>query len=185
MRAEALTKTKWGIDKAYCNFGFRVKYLMITWVKGVFREANVTVYTDEEDFLTSNIEVRIEAASIDTGDEERDALLKGPDFFDVDNHKHIVFIGKKLEKKDMDDHYYLSGALSIKGIAFPVKLDVEYEGSMKDPWGAEKAGFLVTGSISRREWDLTWNIPLETGGVLVGDEVKISCEVHLVKSDID
>lgn len=185
MKTETLTKTKWSIDKAHSEFGFRVKHLMITWVKGVFRDVNAVIYTDGVDFLTSKIEVRIDAASIDTGDEKRDTHLKSPDFFDVENHKHIVFIGKKLEKADKEDHFTLYGALSIKGVAVPVKLDVEYEGSMKDPWGAEKAGFVVTGSISRRDWELTWNTTLEAGGVLVGDEVKINCEVQLVKSDMD
>lgn len=185
MGTGTLTKTKWGIDKAHSEFGFKVKHLMITWVKGVFRDVNAVIYTDGIDFLTSKIEVRIDAASIDTGDDERDTHLRSPDFFDVENHKHLVFISKKLEKADKEDQYILYGTLSIKGVAVPVKLDVEFEGSMKDPWGVEKSGFLVAGSISRKDWELNWNTNLEKGGVLVGDEVKINCEVQLVKSDID
>lgn len=183
MRTDTLTKTKWGIDKAHSEFGFKVKHLMITWVKGVFRDVNAVIYTDGDDFLSGKIEVRIDAASIDTGDEERDSHLMSPDFFDVENHKHVVFISKRMEKTGKEDHYILYGALSIKGVAVPVKLDVEYEGSMKDPWGVEKSGFLVAGSISRKDWELNWNTALETGGVLVGDEVKIDCEVQLIKSD--
>lgn len=182
MRTATVTKTKWGIDKAHSEFGFRVKHLMITYVKGVFRDVDVSVYTDGSNFETADVEVRIDAASIYTGDEKRDQHLKSPDFFDVENHKQIIFIGKKLEKTSKEDQYVLYGALSIKGVAVPVKLNVTYEGSMKDPWGVEKAGFTITGEISRRDWELTWNTTLETGGVLVGDEVKINCEIQLVKA---
>jgi polyisoprenoid-binding protein YceI len=181
MKTQTLTKTKWGIDPAHSQFEFRVKHLMITYVRGVFRDVDVSVYTDGNDFLTADIEVRINAASIDTGDSQRDTHLKSPDFFDVENHKQIIFIGKKLEKAGKENKYNLSGVLSIKGVTVPVKLDVEYQGMMKDPWGVEKAGFEVTGSISRKDWELTWNAALETGGVLVGDEVKINCEIQLVK----
>lgn len=183
MKTETLTKTKWVVDKAHSEFGFKVKHLMITWVKGVFRDVDVTVYTEGDDFLTANIEVRIDAASLYTGDEKRDAHLRSPDFFDVENHKQLVFISKKLEKGRDENSYVLYGVLSIKGITVPVRLDVEYEGSMKDPWGVEKAGFVATGEISRKDWELTWNTALETGGVLVGDEVKINCEIQLMKSD--
>lgn len=181
MKTEALTKTKWGVDLAHSEFGFKVKHLMITNVRGVFREAEANIYTDGDDFTKSDIEVRINAASIDTGDSKRDAHLKSADFFDVENHKHIVFIGKKLERTKDDNVYILYGALSIKGVAVPVKLDVEFQGMMKDPWGYEKAGFSVNGDISRKDWELTWNTTLESGGVLVGDTVKINCDVQLVK----
>lgn len=185
MRTATLTKTKWVVDKAHSEFGFRVKHLMITWVKGVFRDVDVLVYADGDNFLSASVEVRIEAASIYTGDEKRDTHLKSPDFFDVENHKQLVFISKKLEKTSDKNKYILYGALSIKGVAVPVKLNVEYEGSMRDPWGVEKAGFVVTGDISRRDWELTWNTALESGGVLVGDEVKINCEIQLMKADTD
>ncbi|MGE5420712.1 MAG: YceI family protein [Chloroflexota bacterium] len=185
MKTEALTKTKWIVDKAHSEFGFKVKHLMITWVKGVFRDVEATVYTDGDDFMTSQIEVRIEVASIYTGDEKRDAHLRSPDFFDTDNHKQAVFMSKKLEKTRDEDKYILYGTLSIKGVEVPVKLDVEYEGSMKDPWGVEKAGFVVTGEISRKDWELTWNASLETGGVLVGDAVKINCEIQMMKANTD
>lgn len=185
MKTDTLTKTKWIVDKAHSEFGFKVKHLMITWVKGVFRDVDVNAYTDGDDFTTSNIEVRIDTASIYTGDEKRDAHLRSPDFFDVDNHKQIVFISKKLEKARDDNKYILYGTLAIRGVAVPVKLNVEYEGSMKDPWGVEKAGFVVTGEISRKDWELTWNANLEAGGVLVGDAVKINCEIQMMKADTD
>lgn len=181
MRTETLVKTKWGIDPAHSEFSFKVKHLMITYVRGVFRDVDVMVFTNGDNFLTSEIEVRINAASLDTGSEQRDQHLKSPDFFDVENHKQLVFIGKKLEKTNNENRFQLYGTLSIKGVAVPVKLEVDYLGLMKDPWGVEKAGFEVNGSISRKDWELNWNTTLESGGVLVGDEVKISCEIQLVK----
>jgi len=111
----------------------------------------------------------------------RNAHLKSADFFDVENHPKIIFEGKGL--KDLgDDLYDLTGNLTIKGVTHPVTLSVEYGGIMADPWGNVKAGFSITGKIKRKEWGLTWNAALETGGVLVGEEVKINCDVELVKS---
>ncbi|HLN55805.1 MAG TPA: YceI family protein [Bacteroidales bacterium] len=185
MKTETLTRTKWITDNSFCEYGFSITYLRITRVKGVFREANVTIYTEDDDFLSSSIEVRINAASIDTGDEERDALLRSPDFFDVENFKHIVFISKKIEKTRNEDRFALQGILSIKDVAAPVRLDVENRGSEKDPLGILKTGFAVTGKIMRSDWDLTWNTQLESGGVLVGDEVMINCEIQLMKADTD
>lgn len=184
MKTETLTRTKWAIDPVHSEFGFKVKHLMITNVKGVFRDVQADVYTNGDDFLTAEIEVRINAASIDTNDEKRNAHLKSPDFFDVENHKQIIFMGRKLEKTRNENKYVLHGELSIKGIIVPVKLDVEHEGLIKDPWGAEKAGFSATGEISRKDWELNWNAALEAGGVLVGDKVKINCDIELVKQTL-
>ncbi len=174
------TKTKWAIDTTHSEISFKVKHLMITNVKGSFKEFDSTVYTHGDDFFTSDIEINLNAASIDTGVADRDAHLKSADFFDVENFKQIRFVGKKSERKD-DDSYILYGDLTIKGITKPVKLDVEFGGVMKDPWGNEKAGFTVTGKFNRKDWDLNWNAALEAGGVLVGDEVKISGDIELVK----
>lgn len=184
MKTGTITKTKWTIDPAHSEFEFKVKHLMITNVKGVFRDVEAIIYTEGNDFSKSDIEVRINAASVDTGDEKRNAHLKSPDFFDVENHKQLIFIGKRMERTRDEDRYLLYGDLSIKGVVVPVKLDVEYQGTMKDPWGVEKSGFEVSGTISRKEWQLNWNTALETGGVLVGDEVKINCEIQLVKQTL-
>jgi polyisoprenoid-binding protein YceI len=173
-------KTKWGIDPVHSEIAFKVKHLMITNVKGLFKEFEATVYTSGNDFLTSDIDITLNAASIDTGVADRDAHLKSADFFDADNFKHLRFVGTKSEKKD-DDSYTLHGDLTIKNITKPIKLDVEFGGVMKDPWGNEKAGFSINGKINRKDWDLNWNAALEAGGVLVGEEVKISAEVQLVK----
>jgi len=178
--SETLIKTKWVIDPAHSEFGFKVKHLMITNVKGVFRDFQTNIYTSGDDFTTAEIEVRINTESIDTGDEKRDAHLKSPDFFNVETHPQIIFIGKKLERAK-EDTYILYGDMAIREVTIPVKLDVEFAGRMTDPYGNEKAGFVVEGKISRKEWELNWNTALETGGVLVSDEVRISCEIQIIK----
>jgi polyisoprenoid-binding protein YceI len=175
------TKTKWGIDPAHSEIAFKVKHLMITNVKGVFREFDASIYTTNEDFMTAEIDFWLNPASVNTGDEKRDAHLKSPDFFDVENHKQITFTGNTYEKVDNDGSYELYGDLTVKGITKRIKLDVEFGGVMKDPWGNEKAGFTLNGKINRKDWGLNWNAALEAGGVLVSDEVRISCEVQLVK----
>jgi polyisoprenoid-binding protein YceI len=181
METATTVRTKWAIDPAHSEFSFKVKHLMITNVKGVFRDVDADIYTRGDDFLTSEINVRIKTASIDTGDEKRNAHLKSPDFFDAENHKELFFVGKKFQATDEPNKYVLYGELTIKGVTVPVKLDVEYNGLAKDPWGKQKAGFSIDGKINRKDWELNWNTTLETGGVLVGDEVRINCEVQLVK----
>jgi polyisoprenoid-binding protein YceI len=176
------TKTKWTIDAAHSEIAFKVKHLMISNVKGVFKEFDASIYTTGEDFMTSEIDFWMNPASVDTGVADRDAHLKSADFFDVENFKQIHFLGNTYVKVDDDGSYELYGDLTIKGITKQVKLDVEFGGVMKDPWGNEKAGFTINGKINRKDWDLTWNAALEAGGVLVADEVRISCEVELVKA---
>ena len=178
---ETLVKTKWGIDAAHSEIAFKVKHLMISNVKGTFKEFDASIYTTGEDFMTSEIDFWLNPASIDTGAADRDAHLKSADFFDVENHKQITFIGNTYEKVDNDGSYTLYGDLTIKGITKQIKLDVEFGGVMKDPWGNEKAGFTINGKINRKDWGLNWNAALEAGGVLVGEEIKISCEVELLK----
>jgi polyisoprenoid-binding protein YceI len=121
--------------------------------------------------------------SLETKDEKRDAHLKSSDFFDVEHHKEITFTSNTIEKVDNDGSYELWGDLTIKGITKKIKLNVEFGGVMKDPWGAEKAGMAINGKISRKDWDLNWNATLEAGGVLVGDSVNISCEIELLKQE--
>jgi polyisoprenoid-binding protein YceI len=173
-------RTKWIIDPAHSELGFKVKHLMITNVKGEFKEFEATIYTGGQDFITSEIELLIKPYSISTGDAQRDGHLKSVDFFDVENFDQILFKGSSHEKAN-NGNYVLNGDLSIKGIKKPVKLDVEFSGVMKDPWGNEKAGYTINGKINRSDWGLNWNAALEAGGVLVSDEIKISGDVQLVK----
>jgi len=175
------TKIKWGIDPAHSEISFKVKHLMITNVKGIFKEYGASIYTSGEDFMTSEIDFFMDPASIFTGDDKRDDHLRSVDFFDVENYKQITFIGDTYEKVDNDGSYTLYGNLTIKGITKQIKLDVEFGGVMKDPWGNEKAGFSINGKINRKDWGLNWNAALETGGVLVSDDVRISCELELAK----
>lgn len=181
METETLTKTKWGIDPAHSEVAFKVKHLMITNVKGVFKEYGASIYTTGNDFMTAEIDFWTNPASVDTGDANRDGHLKSPDFLDVDNHKQITFCANTYEKVDNDGSYELYGDLTIKGITKRVKMDVEFGGIIKDPWGNQKAGFKITGKIDRKEWNLQWNVALESGGILVSDTVYISCEVQLFK----
>jgi polyisoprenoid-binding protein YceI len=174
------TKTKWEIDSSHSEIAFKVKHLMMINVKGVFKEFNSSIYTTGNDLTTAEIDFWMNPNSLETNDEKRDEHLRSSDFFDTKNHKEITFRSNTVEKKD-DSHYELWGDLTIKGITKRIKLDVEFEGMQKDPWGNEVAGVSVNGKINRKDWELNWNAPLETGGVLVGDTVNIECELELKK----
>jgi polyisoprenoid-binding protein YceI len=174
-------KTKWSIDPVHSEISFKVKHLMITNVTGIFKEFDASIYTTGEDFMTAEIDFWMSPASVESGDPKRDEHLKSPDFFDVENHKQISFTGNTYEEVDKDGSYTLYGDLTIKGVTRQIKLDVEFGGVMKDPWGNHKAGFTVNGKINRKDWGLNWNAALEAGGVLVSDDVRISCDVQLVR----
>ena len=174
------TKTKWVIDPSHSEIAFKVKHLMISNVKGTFGEFEAQVLTDGSDFSTAEINFSLKAASIDTGSADRDTHLRSADFFDAENFKELTFKATSF-KPTGDDTFALSGDLTIKGISKPVKLEVEFGGLMSDPWGNEKAGFSINGKINRKDWGLNWNAALEAGGVLVGEEVRINCELELLK----
>ncbi|MBK8500915.1 MAG: polyisoprenoid-binding protein [Saprospiraceae bacterium] len=169
---------KWVIDPTHSELTFKVKHMMITNVKGEFK--NFSVEVDGEDIFKSTVDVTIDAASINTNNGDRDNHLKSADFFDAENHKELSFKSTSFKHKD-DDEYELKGMLTIKGISKEVSLDVEFGGINKDPWGNEKAGLSISGKINRKDWGLNWNTALETGGVLVSEEVKISGEIQFVK----
>lgn len=169
--------TKWIIDPAHSEIQFKVKHMMITTVTGSFKEFSSEVETEGEDFSTARIRFEAATASIFTNAEQRDAHLRSADFFDADNFPVMSFVSSKLEKTD-DDNWQLTGDLTIKDVTKPVKLDVEFGGVGKDPWGNTKAGFSLSGKINRKDWGLNWNAALEAGGVLVSDDVRILCEVQ-------
>jgi len=173
--------TKWAIDPTHSKVGFKVKHLMISNVLGSFREFSGEVTTSGNDFSTAVISFSLKTASVDTEMPDRDGHLKSPDFFDAEKYPVITFDAKGL--KDLgDDMYELKGSLKIKDVSKPVTLEVEYGGVMSDPWGNVKAGFSLSGKINRKDWGLNWNAALEAGGVLVGEEVKINCDIELVKA---
>ncbi len=175
---ETVAKTKWVLDPTHSELTFKVKHMMITNVKGEFK--NFSVEVDGDDIFKSSLNVIVDASSINTNSTDRDNHLKSADFFDVENHKELTFKSTSFKKKD-DDEYELKGILTIKGISKEVALEVEFGGINKDPWGNEKAGFSVEGKINRKDWGLNWNAALETGGVLVSEEVKIAGEIQFVK----
>jgi polyisoprenoid-binding protein YceI len=173
-------KTSWVIDPTHSEILFKVKHLMITNVKGEFRKFEATLQSIGDDFSKASANVKIDASSVFTNNNDRDNHLRSADFFDVENHAELSFEGTSFTKLD-DENYQLKGLLTIKGISKEVSLDVEFGGVNKDPWGNQKAGFSLSGKINRKDWGLNWNAALETGGVLVSDEVKINAEVQFVK----
>lgn len=179
---ETSTKEKWVIDPAHSEVGFRIKHLMISSVKGQFKQFEASIYTTGDDFMSAEVDCWIDASSIDTNSPDRDKHLKSADFFDVEQFPQISFQSNTVENVDKDGSYELWGDLTIKGIKKKIKLDVEFGGVIKDPWGNEKAAFTINGKVNRKDWGLTWNTALEAGGVLVGDDVKISCEIQLTRS---
>ncbi len=169
--------TKWIIDPSHSEIQFKVKHMMISTVTGSFKEFTSEVETSGEDFSTARIRFEASAASIFTNAEQRDDHLKSADFFDSEKYPNLLFISESLKQED-DDEWKLKGNLTIKDVTRPVKFNVEFGGLGKDPWGNTKAGFSLTGKINRKDWGLNWNAALETGGMLVSDEVRIIAEVQ-------
>ena len=179
--SEVSVKTKWVIDPLHSEIGFKVKHLIFTNVKGTFKDYDASIYITNGDFTTAEIDIWINPASINTHNEQRDAHLKSADFFDVEKFKEINFTGNTFIKLYKEDNYELYGELTMKGIKKQIKLNVEIAGVIQDPFGTEKALFSIQGKINRKDWRLNWNAALETGGVLVSDEVWINCEVQLIE----
>ena len=174
------SRIKWKIDPTHSEISFKVKHMMITSVRGHFKKFDAIVHTDGIDFSTADVNLWIDPLSIDTHNDQRDEHLRGRDFFDVKNHKQITFVSNTIEQGANHRVYELTGDLTIRGITKEVKLEVEFGGIMKDPFGKEKAGFSVTGKVNRLDWGLTWNQALDAGGAVLGEEVIIQCNVELM-----
>lgn len=172
--------TSWKIDPTHSHVEFAVRHLMIATVKGRFTDITGTVKSDDADLEKGEVDITIGVASIDTREPQRDAHLRSGDFFDAERFPHITFRSRRIEGAGKGD-FRLVGDLTIHGVTREVALDVASEGRVKDPWGGERAGFTATTKIKRSEFGLTWNQALETGGVVVGDEVKISIDAELVR----
>lgn len=172
--------TKYQVDLAHSTIGFTVKHMMISKVKGTFENftANVEA-TDLTDLTTAKIDFSIQTASINTRNEDRDNHLRSGDFFDADTFKNITFAATKIEA-DGDDEYKVTGDLTIRDITKPVTFEVEYNGKSKSPAGQEVFGFEAETKINREDFGLTWNAALETGGVLVGKDIKINVELEII-----
>lgn len=167
--------SKWKLDPSHSEVNFKVKHMMIAHSSGQITKFDVTANSDDDQFANPNGTFTAEVASIKTGDDQRDGHLQSADFFNAAEFPTITFVTNKIENEK------IHGDLTIKGITKPVVLDFDFGGVNKDPWGQTKAGFTISGKINRKDWDLTWNAALETGGFLVGEEVKINVEIQLVK----
>ena len=174
-----MATTKWAIDPTHTEIGFKVKHMMFTNVSGKFTTYDATITTEEDNFENATIEFSADINSINTNNADRDNHLKSGDFFDVENHPKLTFKATAFTKKG--DDYELTGDLTLKGITKSVKLETEFSGLMKDPWGNTKVGLNIVGKINRKDWGLNWNSALETGGVLVSEEVKLNIELQLLK----
>jgi polyisoprenoid-binding protein YceI len=171
----------WNIDPVHSHVGFVVRHLMVSKVRGRFEQWGGALGFDEDDPSKTKVDIHIEAASIETKDAQRDTHLRSADFLDAATHPQLHFVSTGVDRID-DEHFRMHGNLTIRGTTHPVALQVEYLGRSKDPWGGERAGFSATTAISRKEWGLTWNAALETGGVLVADKVELELEVELIRA---
>lgn len=170
----------WQVDHTHSTILFSVKHMMISTARGRFEKFDIEVDFNEQEPARSGVKVQIEAASINTNDPKRDAHLKSPDFFDVENYPTITFVNKRVDQID-DQHGRIVGDLTMHNITQEVVLDVEYSGQIKNPWGTLSVGASAQTTLNRKDWNLTWNQTLETGGLLVGDKITINIEVELVK----
>lgn len=174
-----MATTKWSIDSTHSEVGFKVKHMMFTNVSGKFKTYDAEITTEDDDFTKSEISFSADINSIDTNNTDRDNHLKSADFFDAENHPKLTF--KSLSLTKSGDEYQLTGELTLHGITKTVKLDAEVSGLLKDPWGNTKVAMNISGKINRKDWGLNWNSALETGGVLVGEDVKLNIELQLLK----
>lgn len=170
----------WNIDTSHSEVTFAVRHMMISTVRGKFNTFGGTIDFNESDPTLSTIAVSIDVASVDTRDEKRDGHLKSGDFFDAEKYPTLTFTSTKVEKLS-DKRARVTGDLTIKDVTRSVVLDVDYAGQARSPWGTTSAGFSASTKINRKDFGLTWNVALETGGVLVGDDVSIAIEAELVK----
>ncbi|HEX9017104.1 MAG TPA: YceI family protein [Chloroflexota bacterium] len=176
---EETTRKSWALDTVHSSVEFAVKHMMVATVRGRFANFDVKVDFDPEKPADSSVEARIEAASVETNAGDRDGHLRSADFFDAEKYPFITFKSRRVERQG-NGNYAIVGDLTIKGVTREVVLDTEFAGTGKSPWGATVAAFSAETKIDRKDFGLTWNAALETGGMLVGDQVKIHIELELV-----
>jgi polyisoprenoid-binding protein YceI len=177
--APAGARTAWKLDPTHTLVEFSAKHLMITTVKGRISDLEGTIYSNEKDPKSSSVEVTLKAESIDTRTDQRDQHLRSADFLNAEEYPEIKFRSTRIE--GTREEFKLTGDLTIRDVTRLITLDVRFEGETKDPWGGERVGFSATGKIDRRDFGLTWNQLLETGGIAVGNDIKIVVEVEAVK----
>jgi polyisoprenoid-binding protein YceI len=172
----------WLIDNVHSHVGFSVKHMMVSTVRGQFKEYRGTLRLDPKDFARSTFEGEIDVASVDTGNGDRDNHLRTNDFFDAPNHPKITFKSTKIEPKG-DGEYTVHGDLTIRGVTKSVALDVEFHGTSKNPYGKTVSGFSAKGTINRKDFGVSFNALLETGGVAVAEKVKLELEIEAVHAE--
>jgi polyisoprenoid-binding protein YceI len=175
-----MSTTTWNIDPAHTEVGFAVRHLMISTVRGRFGKVSGSVVVDDDNPRNSKVDATVDITSIDTRQEMRDNHLRSPDFFDAEKYPTMHFVSKRIEG-DVTKTFKVVGDLTIRGTAREVTLDATFEGRAKDPWGNDRAGFSAAGKLNRRDFGLTWNQALEAGGVVVGDVVKLTLDVEVVR----
>ena len=175
-----MAKVKWTLDPAHSNIDFSIRHLMIAKVKGAFESFEADIEADPEDLTTADVTFTIDLSSVNTRSEDRDNHLRSEDFFEVEKYPNMTFQSKQFVRKG-DGEYEVTGDLSLHGVTRSETFSLTFEGASKDPWGNEKVGFSGEGKINRSDYGLTWNAALETGGVMVGDEVKVTFEVQAAK----
>jgi polyisoprenoid-binding protein YceI len=180
--APATVTGTYAIDSAHSRIGFVARHAMVTKVRGSFNEFEGSGWFDAEDPARSHLRLTIKAASIDTRNPDRDAHLRGNDFFDMERHPDITFASTSVEQLNRTT-YRVVGDLTIKGVTKPVTVDFEYAGTAVDPFGNRRVGFEGRASVKRKDWGVSWNAALEAGGVLVGEKVALEFEVSAVRVD--
>ena len=180
-------KTRWNIDSSHSQVEFTVKHMMITKVRGRFADVEGAIMLDESSPADSSVKVEIDAASIDTREEDRDAHLRSGDFLNVEEYPTLTFESRRVEGLELEEGagFKVIGDLTIRGTTKEVELDATFEGRGQDPWGNQRVAFSADTTIDRRDFGLTWNQALETGGVLVGHEVQIHLEAQAVADSGD
>jgi len=176
-----MATTKWILDPTHSEVEFKVKHMMISTVSGKFTQFTAEVQTEEEDFMTARVSFTIDVNSITTGNEQRDGHLKAPDFFDTAKFPQIKFTATKYENVDNDGSYEVYGDLTIRDVTKQVKLDSEFGGVIKDPWGNTRAGITVSGKINRKEFGLQFHAVTEAGNVVLSDDVRIHVGLEFIK----
>jgi len=178
-----MATTKWSLEPAHSELQFKVRHMMISNVTGNFTKFDASVETEGDDFSTAKVNFTADVNSISTNNEQRDGHLKGDDFFSADKHPEIKFTSDRLEKIS-DEEYKLHGNLTIRDVTKPITLDVEYGGTIKDPWGHTRAGFTLEGKINRTDFGLVYNAITEAGGVMLSEDVRLHANAEFVKQEV-
>jgi polyisoprenoid-binding protein YceI len=177
-----MATTKWVLDPSHSEVEFKVKHMMISTISGKFTKFDADLQTEDEDFMTAKVSFTVDTDSITTNNEQRDGHLKASDFLDTANFPKIKFVAAKYENVDNDGSYEVYGDLTIRGVTKQVKLDAEFGGVIKDPWGNTRAGVTVSGKINRKEFGVQFHAVTETGGIVVSDEVRIHVALEFIKA---